>query len=45
MDKLKKINWKAVLFAVGVTLLVVWLLAPRLKPLAQKIPLIGGYIV
>ena len=40
----KNINWKNILTIAGVALVVVWIIAPKLKGTAQKLPLVGPQI-
>lgn len=44
MKFLKNINWGNVALIAGVSLVVVLIAAPRVRPLAQKIPGVGKLI-
>lgn len=45
LDKLKKINWGNIATIGIVALVVVFIIAPFVKPFAQKLPFIGPKIV
>ena len=45
MKFLKNINWPNVGLIVGLALLTVFIIAPIVKPFAQKLPFVGPKIV
>ena len=41
---LKKINWPNVALIAGVALIVVLIVAPLVRPFAQKVPFLGKWV-